>query len=71
MAKKNAHEHRANAKRIYKGTTSRQRERLKGGVLLLLLPLAILIAALARGVEAHRGAVPDWQTDSASTAAAH
>jgi hypothetical protein len=70
MAKKNA-KTQDGAKRIYKGTTSRQRERLKGGVLLLLIPLAILIAALARGVEPHDGEVPDWRPAPAASADAH
>ena len=48
-------------KRHLKGTTSRQRERLKGALLLLIIPLALLVAALARGVQSHEGEVPDWR----------
>ena len=70
MAKKK-NSSRDNAKRIYKGSTSRQRERLKGALLGLLIPLAILVAALARGVEEYHGAVPDWQPAPASSAAGH
>ena len=51
----------ASTKRHLKGTTSRQRERLKGALLLLVIPLALLVAALARGVEPHEGEVPDWR----------
>lgn len=71
MAKSAKTHSRANTTRVYKGTTSRQRERLKGGVLLLLIPAAILVAALARGVDEHRGEVPDWRPAPDTAAAAH
>ena len=47
-------------KRSRKGTTSRSSSTLKASVL-LIIPLVILIAALARGVEAYDGEVPDWR----------
>ena len=55
-------------KRTRKGTTTRQRERLKGA-LLLLIPLVALIAALTRHVEPHSGEIPDWQPPPAGTEA--
>lgn len=57
--------------RSRKGTTSRQRERLKGALLLLIIPALILVAALARGVEEHHGEVPDWRPAPESAEQAH
>lgn len=54
-----------------KGTTNRQRERLKGALLLLVIPALILVSALVRGVEAYHGEVPDWRPAPVAAEPAH
>jgi hypothetical protein len=71
MAKTNAAKTRDRTRHPYKGTTSRPRERLKGALLLLVIPALILVAALARGVEEYHGEVPDWRPAPPAAESAH